>query len=519
MNREPGWTRIIVHEPPQRGKSWQFSKLFPSFYMGHFPDDPIILTSYNDEHATSFSREIRNIVRDEEYRQLFPHVRIRTDSHAAHRWGIEGYRGEVNAGGILGGAITGKGARLLIMDDPYKNRAEAESAPHREKVVESYKSTLSTRLHAGAIQLLPMTRWHKDDLAGYLLAQNLGFRYIRIPAIADGLDYTGHNQEPDPLGRNLGEPLWPEKYPLDFYNAQKELLGSYDWTSLYQGLPIPPEGMMFSREQLVIIEPRDVPKDLRWVRFWDLATTEDRKADATASIEAAMDGEGIVYLRRGLHFKKEWPFVRARIAETAKAEPGVLVGIEAVGTQKGMVQEMYADPELADIGILGVPVSTSKRIRALPLAARAEAGKLRVVAGDWNESFIREMIEFDSGDHDDWIDAASGCMRLLSWIHGRNLSITLPSEPDPKGDPDGKIETDLIDPDLDLEQELAEGTITREQYFKAKQYRAAVRKQYPEDFDDNGRPLVRSPQSEPSSKVTQSNAAIRPWWIQTSEGD
>lgn len=401
INREKGYTRIVIHEPPQHGKSLQISTLFPSWYIGNNPDDSIIITAYADDHASTFSRRIRNIVNSKGYQNIFEGLSLSQDSKAANRWELNHpHHGSMCAAGI-NGQITGKGAKLIIIDDPIKNREIAYSALEREKQKDFFKTTLYTRLHDDGIIILIMTRWHFDDLAGYLIA-NHGFSYICLPAIA------GEN---DPMHREEGEALCPEMYPIPVLTDKKLTLGSFEFESLYQGRPLKDEGGIFRREYFKIVE--SAPKRLSWVRFWDLATSESQRADYTASLRGAMDEEANVYLDGMIRGQWQWPIVRKKIKAIAKMEKETLVGIESQGPQKGMVQECWSDPELVNVGILGMPVPLSKRIRAASAAARGEAGKLFLVRGHWNEEFISECTQFDAGEHDDQVDAMSGVFHML----------------------------------------------------------------------------------------------------------
>jgi predicted phage terminase large subunit-like protein len=406
MRREPGFTKMVIHEPPQHGKSLEITTLFPAFYLGHFQDDPQILTAYGDQHAIGFSKKIRGIVDSNAYDFIFPGLELSPDTRAGNRWELKDRGGCITAAGV-NGAITGKGARLLIMDDPIKRREEAESQVYRESLKEAYRSTLRTRLHNDAIQILVMTRWHQDDLAGWLIKEH-GFTYFRLPAIADAADG-------DLLGRRVGEPLWPERFPHEFLMEQKESLGLYNWDSMYQGNPAPPEGLIFQRGFFKIIDK--APEGLSWVRFWDLAATERTSGDYTASHRMAVDHSGNVYIDGEIRGLWEWPTVRRKIKDTALIEKIGIIGIESQGMQKGMVQECWADPELLNVGIFGIPVPQSKRIRAMSVMARGEAGKLFLVKNYWNEEFIKEFITFDVGAHDDRVDSVSGGMHLITIAH------------------------------------------------------------------------------------------------------
>ena len=420
---DPKYRRVIVHFPPQHGKTLLISKLFPAWLLGNKPETNFIVTAYNDDYATSFGREIRNIICSEAYQLIFPGISIAPDAKAAGRWNVAGQRGGVMSSGIFGG-ITGNPANFLIIDDPYKLLEEAESADYRKKVVDIYKTVLSTRLHANAPVWLVMTRWNNDDLAGWLLRESgEPWTYIKYPALA---------QANDPLGRRRMEPLWRWRRDQASLRHQRTLMGTYLWGAMYQGDPAPLEGLLFKRRHFRVVGPLDVPGALDYSRYWDLACTEDKKADPTASLKGAYTDNGALVLRDGLWGRWEWPEVRTLIRLTALAEPGVRVGLEAQGMQKGMLQEAYRDKRLRRVGMLGFKVSKSKRIRAYPLVARGEAGLIVLVDGPWTEAFIKEAIEFDNGAHDDWVDAATGVNHMLGVLHG--FGFNLPDDADAKGE-------------------------------------------------------------------------------------
>jgi len=404
MNREKGWTRLCVHMPPQHGKSLQISTHFPAWYLGNNPNHSVIVTAYNDEHAITFSRKIRNLIDSPAYQNIFPGIQLSKDSRAANRWELVAPNtGELIGAGI-NGRITGKGAELLLIDDPIKNRMQADSDTFREGLKEAYRSTLATRLHLDAIVICIMTRWHEDDLAGWLI-KNHDFKYICLPAIAE---------ENDLLHREVGEPLWPEKFPKKMIENLKQTSGEYNFYSLYQGQPRPAEGLLFKRSYFNIIDKP--PNNLSWYRFWDLAVTEKKSADWTCSVRVAHDSNANVYVDSRIYLKAEWPKIRNLMIHTAAAEPDtVFSGIGNQGPQNGMVQQVMTDTALLNANMIGIPEVTSKRIRSYPVIARGEMGKLYLVKGLWNDSFIEECIEFDVGVHDDQVDALSGAFKLMAF--------------------------------------------------------------------------------------------------------
>lgn len=233
--------------PPQHGKSELVSHWFPVWLLDLFPWLSIILASYEADYAASWGRKVRNTI------QANPdhlRVRISDDSAAANRWETTD-GGGMNSTGVSG-AITGKPAHTLIIDDAVKNREQAESPTYREKTWEWWSGTARTRLNPlpwapYGVVIVMATRWHIDDLPGRLLARKVDasdeyalpwFEY-KLPAIA---------LENDPLGRQPGEALWPEKYPLELLYSIKSDISPYDWESEYQQSPVLKEGALFRRE-------------------------------------------------------------------------------------------------------------------------------------------------------------------------------------------------------------------------------------------------------------------------------
>lgn len=421
INSEKAY-HLMLFVPPRHGKSELSSRMLPPFIFGKKPDSQIIFASYNADLAGTMSRDAQRIMLTDHYADVFPNTRLsvragdKKDESAikqAHEFTIVSRKGSYRASGI-GGSITGRGADFAIIDDPVKNREEAESPTVRKTCLEWYKSTLRTRLEKGGRILLLMTRWHQDDLAGEILrackAAPKGdeWKVISLPAVARKTIYS-HPKDT----REEGVALWPEKYDSDELEKIKQAVGGYDWASLYQQEPSPSGGAIFKREWVRIID--NVPDGLFWVRFWDLAVSKDPKADHTASIQMAFDEAGNVYIRKMIRGQWIWPVSRKIIIDTCRNEVNIAVGIEAVGTQKGFADDLIQDPALADTAIQGYGVDSNKLTRALPVFAKAEAGKLFLVRGDWNDDWVDEFIRFtgESGGKDDQVDACSGAYAML----------------------------------------------------------------------------------------------------------
>lgn len=269
--------RLMILTPPRHGKSELVSKRFPSWMLGRRPSRQIISASYGSDLAADFGRDVRNIVASLEHGVLFPGSGLAGDSQAKNRWHTEAGGSYVSAG--VGTAITGRGADLLNIDDPVKDRAEAESETVRESIWNWYTSTAYTRLMPGGAVVLTMTRWHEEDLAGRLLyeARNGGDQWdvVFLPALA----IAG-----DPLGREVNDPLWPERYNAANLTQIRAAIGERDFGALYQQDPQPPGTSFFDiRDVLVDGEPVDYPVGADTVfAVIDTATKTGSRHDGTA---------------------------------------------------------------------------------------------------------------------------------------------------------------------------------------------------------------------------------------------
>ncbi len=230
-------SRLLVMCPPRHGKSTLVSRHFPAWYMGRHPDRDIISASYGAELAADFGRDVRNIIASPEYKRLFPGVRLAGDSQSKERWHISGGGGYVAAG--VGTSITGRGAHVFVIDDPVKDRASAESELQRETVWDWYRSVAYTRLAPGGAIILTLTRWHEDDLAGRLIAQEAEGGDQWTKAILPAIDADGYA-------------LWEESYPRSALDQIRATIGEYEWSALYEQRPRPIGGSFFSESSLLV---------------------------------------------------------------------------------------------------------------------------------------------------------------------------------------------------------------------------------------------------------------------------
>jgi predicted phage terminase large subunit-like protein len=406
--------RLMVFMPPRHGKSELVSRRLPAYILGREPDARLIISSYSADLATAMSRDVQDIIESETYRAVFPDTRLpgkgSRKKATESLFEIEGHRGGIRAAGV-GGGVTGMGANYIIIDDPFKDRAEAESETIRRKVYHWYRATLYTRLEKDAGILLTVTRWHNADLAGELVRMMATegadqWEIVTFPAIAEG---DLHPDDP----RAPGDALWPDKYNVAALRSIEASLGSYDWNALYQQRPVPASGGLFKRDKfnIIDIEPADI---VRKVRFWDLAMSERTSADRTVGVLLGITERGRIVVLDVQLAHIEWDAVPDRVTSTALVDGDKIpVGVEAAFYQTRAVTKLLARPELHRYTVKGYKPETDKFTRALPFAARAGEGMVDVMRRSWTEAFLDEMCSFPLGAHDDIVDATSGAYLML----------------------------------------------------------------------------------------------------------
>lgn len=435
-----GIGRLMVFMPPRHGKSELVSVRFPAWFLGRNPDCRVILASCTADLAVGFSRRVRNIIMDSPYRAVFGDrsgkaepIVISDDSRAANAWDFARHRGGMIAAGV-GGAIIGRGAHLAIIDDPLRDRRDAESKATRDAVDDWYRSTLYTRLEEGGAVVLMHQRWHEDDLAGRLLRRMVEedgadqWTVLCLPALAEDWATAvepddviaavrdGWWKGVDPLQRQPGEALWPEKYPVKVLQAIHSNIGGYEWDALYQQRPRRLEGAMIKAHKIHVISADDVPKDLRVVRYWDLAVSGREKADFIAGGKVGRGKDGRIYILDMVRLPGPWADARSRIIDVMLRDgAAVEQGIEVAGQQGGYYQELQRDERLQGITLRAINPREvgNKEVRANVWASRIEDGLVYMVKAPWNDEFISECLAFPRGAHDDQVDAVSGATQML----------------------------------------------------------------------------------------------------------
>lgn len=389
-----GNARFCISMPPRHGKSEFLSYWLPIWFLEMWPEKRVILCSYADELASSFGRKIRD---EFETNQLLT-TKLNPNSTAAHRFDTPQKGGMITAG--THGSITGKGAHLFLIDDPYKNMQDAMSTKYQQGLRSWYESVARTRLEPSGSMILIMTRWTEDDLAGFLIKEH-GFTEIKLPALS---------VENDPLGRPPGVALCPERYDELALSKIKSDVGSYTWNSLYQQNPIPVEGGLFKRVWWK--RYRETPNFLRVVQFWDCAQkvgiTNDYSVCATWG--QTQDGYYLIDIWQN---KVEAPQLEhAVISLYEKYRPHAVV-IEDKSSGSSLIQSLRQKTTLPVIAY--DPKARDKEVRASAATPTVEAGKCFIpVNALWAEDFIIEHERFPNVEHDDQVDTTSMMVEFMS---------------------------------------------------------------------------------------------------------
>lgn len=391
----------MVTMPPRHGKSELVTKRFPAWWLGRHPKGQVITASYNSDLARDFGRSVRNIVNGSRYANVFK-TRLAADSKAADRWNTNEDGAYVAAG--VGTAVTGRGADLLIIDDPLKDRAEADSELQRDNVWNWFTSTAYTRLMPGGAVIVVQTRWHEDDLAGRLLEKmgEGGDQYFQLdlPAI-----------------NNEGKALWPSRYGVEALERIQRAIGPRDWSALYQQQPSPDEGTFFKRAWFR--RHKEMPSNVFKYGASDYAVSED-KGDYTEHVLTGIDPDGVIYVSDDSWHKQAtadvWVDAKLDIMSKHKTfcwfgEAGVIQKAVEPALKRRMIErKVYGRIEW-------VPSIHDKPTRARALQARAAMGLVSLPEGPEGDRMLDQLIAFPAGKHDDFVDALGTIGRAIDEAH------------------------------------------------------------------------------------------------------
>lgn len=413
-----GSKRIQTNMPPRHGKSQLGTIWQAAWKICKRPDQRVVIVAHTATYAEELSGKAKDIV--ERYGEEFFNVQIDKKSSARSKWSIKGQaEGGVVAIGV-GGPFAGRGADLLIIDDPVKDAADAKSRLKQENLWDWYQGVSENRIEPRGSIFLTMTRWHPLDLAGRIIRQQqepiddpdiepIPWQIIRFPALADPL-------LPDCLNRKPGEALWPFRYPRERLLQIKASGGSHYFQCLYQQDPVYRSGGIFKREWFqregFIQSPRILPTFSVRLRAWDYAATV---GDGDWTVGSLLGKQPFALPR----FSKIWVLDMARFQESphkrdervkALAESDGLdcaIRIEQDPGQAGTSQIDDAKLKLYKWEVEGRLATGDKVTRADALCAACERGDVHFIRAPWNRKAIEELCDFDQGMHDDIVDSLS----------------------------------------------------------------------------------------------------------------
>lgn len=415
--------RLMLFMPPRHGKSTLSSISFPAWHLGNYPDHEVISCSYSGSLAMKFSRKVRNMLRDPAYEVIFPQCELDPDSQSAEEWLTTAGGGFVAAG--VGGGITGKGAHVLVIDDPVKNREEAESAIVKEQTQDWYTSTAYTRLAPGGGVLIILTRWADDDLAGWLLseAENGGEKWevVKYPAIA----------EVDEPYRDKGEPLHEARYDLAALKRIERAVGPRDWSSLYQQNPVPDTGAYFTTSMISYYERQQLDhKSLKFYQAWDLAIGQKDRNDFTVGMTVGVDRMDNIYLVDVARGKWDGGQIVEKILDSYQLWRPAMVGIEKGHIEMSIgpfLRKRVQERKLFEAYFHDLRTGRrDKEARSRAIQGRMQQGKVFFPKGaPFTPTLVNELLRFPAGEHDDQVDA-------LAWIGlmmAEFSTVKLPTDP------------------------------------------------------------------------------------------
>jgi len=406
---------LIIKTPPQHGKSMTITESFPSWYLGKYPRKRVIEASYNDDTAKRFGR--KNLEKVEQFGPaLFGlnkgSIWTTTEFELDNGWG------RMISRGIMSG-ITGNPADLLIIDDPIKNREEADSKTYRDKLWQEWQNTLKSRFAAGAKVIVIMTPWHEDDLAARIAAYEDNVTEIRLPVEAEELDL---------LGRPIGDALCPElgkdnDWLAQFkasYLADPKEGGLRAWQALYQCSPRVEGGNVVKREWWKYYDPHDLTSFGTTVISVD-ATFKDKETNDFVAIEVWSKRGAFYYLRYCLNRHMDFPATVQAIRTVRRLFPETMYTlIEDKANGSAIIQTLRHEFP----GVVAINPKGGKVARVNAVSPAIESGNVLLPEGElWTEEFIDEFTAFPAGLHDDRVDAASQALSYLLFAHGGDFGL------------------------------------------------------------------------------------------------
>lgn len=397
--------RLLITMPPRSLKSLSVSVAFPAFLLGHDPTLRVVTASYAEDLSLKLARDCRSLMQARWYKDVFPKTRLRRGRTAENDFETTQHGGRLST--TTGGALTGRGGDIIIVDDPMK-ASDAQSDARRHGVTEWFQGTLLSRLNdkrTGAI-IVVMQRLHVDDLAGKLIATG-DWTHLNLPAIAPGEEMVevGENRF---HRRAAGEALHPSREPLDVLDQLRREMGSHDFSAQYLQEPVPAAGNLIKREWFGyydVAPERELPGQL--IQSWDFAVSDGDGADYTVAITAWVRGQQICILDV-FRARIDYPEQKRKFIELARHWKPDLIIVEKAANGAPLLSDLR---QLNLPGVrtpVGITPKGSKIERLSVNSSRIEAGDVLLPrSARWLDEFITEVIAFPKGMHDDQVDALS----------------------------------------------------------------------------------------------------------------
>lgn len=405
----------MVFMPPGSAKSYYANVMFSAWWMARSPGKKLITASYSGEVADKWGRRVRSIVRDTKYESAF-NVKLSQDSQAAGRWALNN-DSEYYAVGV-GGSVTSFRADGAIIDDPVKGREEAESETIRNKTKEWYQSDFWTRLKPGAFVVLIMTRWHEDDLAGWLLDQQTKggeqWEVLSLPMLADAND---------PMGRKEGEPLWPEWFTTDMVTQAKR--DARNWSSLYQQRPTPETGAYFDSAWFKHYDT--LPDNIKIYGASDYAVS-DGSGDYTVHGVFGLDTSDNLYVIdwwRGQKSSLDWVEQLILMIKTHRPSSWFEEGGVIHKAMNPLISKRQQESGAYCVR-RQITRTKDKEACAQAIRGRMQQGKVLFPYASWTSDLKAELLAFPAGKHDDQVDV----LALIGMALGEMRNKVKQPEPD-----------------------------------------------------------------------------------------
>jgi len=407
--------RLMISMPPQSGKSTIGTRMFIPYHIGRFPRKHLMIGAYNQDFAEDFGDEVRNAIESTYYRNVFPDIELRHGSKAKDRL-VTTDGAKINFLG-RGGSATGRPADGFLLDDMIKDAKEAASKTVLEDIWEWFNKVVYTRCHGESWMVIIMTRWSDDDVIGRITnKRNMHYRanvakqwtVLNIPSIMTDPGIA------KALGKKVGDPLWPSRFPIDHLNIAKEM-DPAGFSALHQGKPTPPEGAFYKKADFHYYDSiEEFPKNVRMYETGDLAVSTDLHGNRSCIGQWGLDEEDCLWL----HYDLIWERINSDDCVEDIIDNGINHNVMEAVFEKGQIEKAIG-PFLrkrmmvrkAAFNLVALPASKNKGVKSMPFRGRMKQGKVKFPRfAPWWSDAEHEMLHFTGSGadaNDDFCDMAS----------------------------------------------------------------------------------------------------------------